>query len=270
MYLKHWGIDRLPFRVGLDVDSFYASSVHEEALARLEFLANNGRRLGVLLGDVGAGKSLTMQVAAQVFQRAGKQLALVDALGTSTRELFWNVANQLGATPRADDDVVQLWRRIADCVDQNRRLQIDTVLFVDDAGNAGPDLMTQLIRLTRIDPLAQARWTVVLSAQSQQAASWPAALRQLIDLRIDLVPWEEEDTAGYVQSALVDAGRYEPAFTSEALATLHEFAGGVPRQVARLADFALLAGAANGLDSVDVATVQGAAGEIEWTAAAVG
>ena len=60
-----------------------------------------------------------------------------------------------------------------------------------------------------------------------------------------------EDTVGYVQTALVDAGRFEPLFDERALARLHELSEGVPRRVARLADGALLAGAAAGLEMID-------------------
>ena len=40
-------------------------------------------------------------------------------------------------------------------------------------------------------------------------------LRELVDLRIDLRAWVAEDTVGYVQTALVDAGRIEPLFEDE-------------------------------------------------------
>lgn len=267
MYLRHWEIDRSPFRVELDVAGFYPSPTHEEAQARIEFLVSASRRLGVLLGPSGVGKSLTLRVAASKLQWTGNVVALVDALGSSTRELLWQLATQLGTAPRDDEDTARLWRRVADRVRENRLQKIETVLLVDDAGHAGPDLLTHLVRLARLDPTPGSRWTMVLAALQPQAARWSAELRQLIDLRIDLLPWDEADTIGYVQSALVDAGRLEPAFTDDALAELHLLSGGVPRQVARLADFALLAGAGAELDLIDVETVRGAHAEIEWTAA---
>jgi general secretion pathway protein A len=96
-------------------------------------------------------------------------------------------------------------------------------------------------------------------AEASQAARWEAPLRDLVDLRIDVEPWEEEDTVGYVQTALLEAGSTDPIFEREALAALHALCNGNPRQVARLANFTLLAAAAEGLKSVDASVVEGAA-----------
>jgi general secretion pathway protein A len=92
----------------------------------------------------------------------------------------------------------------------------------------------------------------------------------LFDLRIDVLPWTIEDTIGYLQTALVEAGRLEPLFDDGALEALHELAVGVPRQVTKLADYALLAGAAAGVETIDAGIVEAASEEIAWpTAAAV-
>ncbi len=189
---------------------------------------------------------------------------MIDAEGLGTREFLWQVAASLGAAPRDDAEVAQLWRHIADRVAENRLQQTSTVLLVDDAGQAGPDVMTQLVRLARLDPTPAARWTIVLAAEPGQAARWSQTLRELVDLRIDLSPWSESDTIGFVQSALVDASRFDPVFDDEGLVAIHELSGGVPRRVLRLADFALLAGAAAELDTIDAATVHAAADEMSW------
>jgi general secretion pathway protein A len=99
---------------------------------------------------------------------------------------------------------------------------------------------------------------------------WNTGLRNLVDLRIDVLPWAIEETIGYVQTALVEAGRLEPLFDDGALEALHEIACGVPRQVTRLADYALLAGAAAEVETIDAGIVEAASEEIAWpTVAAV-
>ena len=225
------------------------------------------RRLGALLGEAGMGKSLVLHEAARKLSRKGRVVALVDPVGASTREFLWSVAAGLGAAPGSEFDNGRLWRQIADRVSENRLQQIDTVLLVDDAGLAGPDVMTQIMRLLRLDASPAARWTMVLAAEPVQAARWSSALREAVDLRIDLQVWEVEDTVGYVQTALVDAGRFEPLFDERALARLHELSEGVPRQVARLADGALLAGAAAGLEMIDASAVEAVDEELAWPVA---
>ena len=167
MQLDHWQLAESPFRTVLDVDHFYPGAAHDEALARLEYLVDAHRRLGVLLGEAGVGKSLTLRVAARRLARKGCAVAAIDTAGLGTRELLWQIAAGLGAAPRDDAEVVQLWRLIADHVTENRLQQTNTVLLVDDAGQAGPDVMTQLVRLARLDPTPAARWTIVLAAERE-------------------------------------------------------------------------------------------------------
>lgn len=268
--LVHWGLERWPFRSVPHANQFYPTASHAEALARIDYLVEGRRRLGVLLGEMGAGKSVVLQTASRQLRRQGRAVVLVDALGT-TRELLWQIAGGLAAAPREDADIAKMWRLIADRVVENRLQQVPTVLLVDDAGHAGPDVMMQFVRLARLDSAPAARWTIVLAAEPAQAARWNETLRNLVDLRIDLGTWSREDTIGYLQTALVDAGRIEPLFDEGALATLYELTQGVPRHAARLANFALLAGAAAGLKTIDAATVEAAHGEIAWpvTAAAL-
>jgi type II secretory pathway predicted ATPase ExeA len=266
--LEHWGLERWPFRAVPETDQFYPTAGHSEALARIEYLVDGRRRMGVVLGEMGVGKSLLLQAAARHLARQGSAVVLLDATGLSTRELAWQLACGLGAAPREDAEAFRLWRQIADRLVENRLQQASTVLLVDEAGLAGPDVMTQLVRLARLDPAPAGRWTIVLAAEPAQAARWNDSLRNLVDLRIDLVPWSCEDTIGYVQTALVEAGRLEPLFDEDALAALHDLTGGVARQVARLADFALLAGAAAKLSCIDAATIEAAHEEIAWPTAA--
>jgi type II secretory pathway predicted ATPase ExeA len=265
MYLHHWGIDRSPFQVGPNRTSFYRSVAHEEALARIDFLSSHRRRLGLLLGESGIGKSLILQVAARSLKRAGKVVVLFDPVGASRTRLYWQVANQLGISSAAEDDLTQLWSRIADRIHENRTQQLDTVLLVDDADSATPDLMTELLRLPQLDPQIDARWTTVLAASPAGTRQWTESLCQQIDLRIDLERWDEPETVGFIQIALVEAGRVTPVFDEEAVSTLHNLAKGLPRHVVRLADFAMLAGAAAKLERIDAETVRRAHREVIQT-----
>src|SRR3954471_16535930 len=179
--LKHWGLEHWPFCSTPGVGQFYPTAGHNEALARIEYLVDGRRRLGALLGDTGVGKSLVLRVAAAQLAKAGRAVVLVDALGASSREFLWQVACGLGTTPREDADVPWLWRQIADRIVENRVRLADTVLLVDDAGQACPDLVMQFLRLARLEMTPAARWTIVLAAEPVQSGRWNESLRNLFD-----------------------------------------------------------------------------------------
>src|SRR5688572_32971828 len=126
--LEHWGLERWPFPAAPDAAQFYPTAGHNEALARIGYLVDAGRRLGVLLGNPGVGKSLLQQVAGRQLARAGRVVVLVDRVGMATRELLWQVAAGLGAAPREDADLPRLWRQVADGGWEYRAQQVHSVV----------------------------------------------------------------------------------------------------------------------------------------------
>ena len=83
---------------------FYCSPTHDEALARLQFLVENQRRLGLLLGMPGSGKTLLLEVFSRQLKAAGHQVALVNLLSLGTREFLWELATQLHRNPSPTGD----------------------------------------------------------------------------------------------------------------------------------------------------------------------
>ncbi|QDU86671.1 hypothetical protein Pla175_00210 [Pirellulimonas nuda] len=263
-YLQHWGLANSPFRMQADPARAYPSSSIGEAIARVEYLVGERRRLAVLVGEQGVGKSLALAVAARELRRRGADVALVDAAGITTRELLWQTAVQLGAGPMESDETQKLWRRIADHLAENRWQGRASILLLDDCAALGPDQQSHLLRLARLESQTDARWTLLLAMEQGQLGRLCPQLLELIDMKIELERWEADDSEGYVQHALLAAGRLAPVFTDGGLAALHELAEGSPRHVARLADFALLAGAGAGAEQIDGALVQAAFDEIAW------
>ncbi|MEQ8849298.1 AAA family ATPase [Botrimarina sp.] len=272
MYLQHWGLDRSPFATiafgeGRSADGREAYPTHAlaEATARADYLVSQRRRVGVLLGGHGWGKTSTAAAVAAEQRRNGSQVVLLDAVGVTARELLFRVAEGFDTQPDPGDCQMRLWRRIEDRLAENRWQDRATVLIVDDAEQLGPDSQQQLVRLARLESDPASRWTLLLTTSPESLERLSPPLLHLIDLRIDLAPWDASDTVGYIQTSLVDAGRFEPIFSEAALSLLHELTRGVPRHVARLADFALLAGAAKHADGVDEATIEQAFAEMKWT-----
>ncbi|TWU00563.1 hypothetical protein Pla108_15150 [Botrimarina colliarenosi] len=271
MYLQHWGLDRSPFATiafghGASADGRepYPTRPLAEATARADYLVSQQRRVGVLVGGRGWGKTTALAAIVAEQRRAAVQTVLLDAVGLTARELLFRVAEGLDASPDSADCQMRLWRRVEDALAENRWQGLATLLAVDDAEELGPDSQQQLVRLARLEADPAARWTILLATGAESLERLNPSLLHLIDLRIDLPRWSANDTVGYVQTALVDAGRYEPIFTERALEQLHELTRGVPRHVARLADFALLAGAGAQATRIDAATVEQAFAETKW------
>ncbi len=258
MYHEYWGLRESPFSGNLDPRFFYQSVNAEEALARLHFLPEQRRRLGLLLGSNGVGKSQMLQLFRKQLLHEGRQVATIQALGVDVNEFLMLLATRLGLSPAALTSSAVLWRQLDDHLVSNRYQKIDTVVLLDDADEAEPALLTQVARLVQCDPNVDARLTVVLTAREDRASHLGSRLLELAELRIDLEPWQVADTAAYVRTAIAIAGRRTDIFQPDALARIHELSDGVPRRVKQLAELALLAAAGQELRAIDAETVTGA------------
>lgn len=256
MYLAHWGLREAPFTPRLDPRTFHASPVHNEALARLHFLVEERRRLGLLLGEAGTGKSLLGAVLARALRTTTPYVAAVNLLGAEPHGFLWNVAAALGANPDVRATQHELWRTVIDQLASARYQQLPTVLIVDDADRASRECQATLLRLAHADLAPEARLTVVISSRLATSQRLDRRLVELADLRVDLLPWEQADTAAFVDAALARAGRKGPLFDHGALVRLHDLALGVPRHICQLAELALVAGAGESLHRIDAATVE--------------
>ena len=255
MHEAHWGLSESPFRAWLDPKFYHAAPTHDEALSRLKFLVENRRRLGLLLAGRGGGKSLLLEVLARDLRRQACAVVRLNLLGLDPRELLWHLALQLGACPLEDDETFRLWRYLSDRLVELRFDQVPTVILLDDADQASPEVLAVVTRILHVDAAPDSRLTVVLAANRMRGARLGSRLLDLAELRIEVDRWDEPDTQAFLTAALERAGRTEPLFEARAAARLHELGQGVPRQVCQLAELALLAGAGQGLGRIDDSTV---------------
>jgi type II secretory pathway predicted ATPase ExeA len=262
MYLSYWGLGESPFRANLDVRSFHQGLAQEESLARLHFLVDERRTLGLLVGAPGSGKSMLLEVLAGQLSRIKSQTALLRVAGIDLHEFLWLAAGQLGVEVSPHASQFTLARTVVDHLIANRYQQISSVLLIDDADEAREDVLVEVARLAQINVDRNAQMTIVLAAQPHRIGRIGARLLDLAELRIDVEPWEADETAAYIKTSLGRAGRSTPAFNEAALARLHELTGGIPRRVQQLADLALLAGAGQNLGQIDAEVIDTVIGEL--------
>jgi general secretion pathway protein A len=246
----------MPFNGRVDPKYFFPSPTHEEALARLHFLVENHRRLGIVLGTVGCGKSLLLEVFAGQLRRSGRAVAKLNLLGLDAAEMLWRIAVDLGLNPPPSASATALWRTLDDRLQEHRYRQIDTVILLDDADQSCRSVLPHVVRLAEHDASPDARLTVLVTVEKANVYNLGNRLLELSDLRIDIEPWTLADVEGFLKSSLNQAGGKKKIFTEDAVAKLFDLSAGIPRRVVQLADLALLAGAGAELSRLDAEVVE--------------
>ena len=253
MYNQHWGLKQSPF--GGSDRAFYDSAAQEEALARIDYLISQNRRLGILTGRDGVGKTTLLNHVAYEAKRRRSPSTCINALGMDQQEFVMNVAQSLGAIHHLENSPAVVWRKLFDRFQTNRFQHLDTLIVVDDAHEAESEVLNAIVRFVQWYPAAKSRVTVLLSANTDRVELLGTRLLQLSDLNIELEPWDQEDTIGYIRFALEQAGAERELFDVRAVEEIQRLSEGVPRRVVQLAELALVAGAGQELDRIDADTI---------------
>ncbi len=225
----------------------------------MHFLIEERRRLGLLLGPSGCGKSLLLELIARRVRAWGRVAAKLSLLGASPAGFLTTLADELRIVIPEGAPLWRVWQCLERRLRENRYEQLETVLLLDDADQATPEVLTQVARIAKHDPTPDSRLTLILAGQTGRIGE---TLLDLAELRIDVPPWEPDDTQGFLSRCLEQAGGQAAVIDVEAARRMHDLAQGSPRRVRQLADLALLAAAGMNLDHVEVDTVEAACAQL--------
>lgn len=240
MYANHFGLTESPFHNTSDARWYYESPGHEEALARLLFLVEEGRRCGLLTGRSGTGKSLLLQILDVQSRRSQREIAYLDLSGCSARDLLWETAAMFGLAPAHDIAQSRVARLLHDFWEASDATRARLILLLDHVDQAEPDCLAAIERLLHASGGAT-RATIVLAARTESLGRLRAPLSRLADLRIDLPALDKGQTRHYVESLLSAAGATQEIFEPAALERLFAASRGIPREINRLSELSLIA-----------------------------
>jgi general secretion pathway protein A len=256
MHLQYWGLCEAPFSSKQNAEHYFDSPPHAEALAGLHLLVQQNRRLGVLAGAPGTGKSMVLDVLARQLRRNGCFASKLNLMGLDSDEFLWRLASGLGHYVSGETRPVVLWKAIQDKLATQRYQRVTTVLLWDDADECEFETLTAMSRIVQMEQHPDSRLTVVLACRNNRLALLGSRLVDLCELSMDLEPWSLEDTKEYISTALNRSGREALTFSDDALERLHDLANGIPRAVNQLADLCLLVGAGEEISVIDADTVE--------------
>jgi type II secretory pathway predicted ATPase ExeA len=263
-WVTHFGFTRTPFGKAIAAADLFARDPHHEAVARIGFCVAESA-LGVLTGDVGAGKTVAVRAGVAALDKTRHTIVYVPNPAIGSRGLFVAIVAALGGKPRFHKAEVMAQTAdllAAEAAERHRRV----VFIIDDAHLLTPDQLEQLRLLTNADMDSASPFAGLLVAQPTLARQLRmgvfAALDQRIATRYTLAPMDLADSANYLRHHLSLAGRSDPLLADDAVARLHRYANGLPRALNNAAVAALIAAAAAGKALVDDTCAKQAVAEL--------
>lgn len=242
-YLKHFQFRERPFALLPDPDFIFWSRGHSRAFSVLEYGLMTQAPITVLTGEVGAGKTTLLRALMSDIEQDVVVGLISNAQGGRGDLLRW-VLNAFDQPVEPNSDYVILYQQFVDFVLAQYAAGLSVLLVIDEAQNLSPETLEELRMLTNVNSGKDELLQLVLLGQPElrEVISRPE-LRQFaqrVSVSYHLEPMDLQTTCDYVQSRLQHAGGTGDEFTKSALTVIHRVSGGIPREINKICDLALV------------------------------
>lgn len=260
----HYGFTRTPFGRALAPQMLHRHGTHAEAVARIGWCVTE-RALGVITGEVGAGKTVAIRAALASLDASRHTIIYLGNPAVGGRGLYAGIVSALGGVPRFHKSAL-----IPQTVDllaaEDHERGRTVVLVLDEAHLLHTDQLEELRLLTNAEMDSHSPFACLLVGQPTLRRRIKlgtfAALDQRIALRYAITGMTHEETTSYLRHHLKLAGRSDTLFSDDATGLIHQVSRGLPRAVNNLAIQALVAAYATNKAIVDESSARAAVAEV--------
>lgn len=260
----HYGFTRMPFGRSLAPGMLHRHTSHAEAVARICWCIHE-RALGVITGEVGAGKTVAVRAALASLDPARHTTIYLGNPAVGGRGLYAGIVTALGGIPRFHK--ASLIPQTAELLAAEEHERGRTVILIlDEAHLLSTDQLEELRLLTNADMDSHSPFAGLLVGQPTLRRRIKlgtfAALDQRIALRYTLTAMTPTETKTYLAHHLALAGRSDTLYSDDAIALIHQIGRGIPRAINNLAVQSLVAAYAAGKAIVDESSTRAAITEV--------
>lgn len=254
MFTTHFKLSAQPFVERMPVDRLLQDERMTQGLARLEYLATAGS-IALVAGQTGVGKSSLLKLFLHTLSKNRYQPVYVHLTHVTPIGLLRLIVRDLGEVPKRGKE--NLFLQI---LEKTQKSELMTVIVIDEGHLTQPDALTDLRLLVSSALGDEQRLKLIITGQetlwSELKRSTHLDFVHRISVRYYLPPLTADQTAAYIDFQMRKAGASDKVFDGDAKQLIHDFAGGVPRQINNIATTCLINGAAKNLQKISTAIVE--------------
>lgn len=269
MYENHWQLRRSPFSAATRLESFFPAPSQQAALLKLRFLLQQQHEGAVIVAPAGCGKTYLADIAWQLTEEDRGPVASIQYPQLTPAELITDIAVRLDASGDAQLDSSQgldfVLRRLEARLTELTAERRPPVISIDDAHLIEDRRVFESLQsLLNLHRPGKTEFALVLWGRPELLGMLRRVHRldERLSFACALQPLTEPQTAEYVRHRLAAVGAGQPIFTDDALRAVYELSGGIPRQINRLCEMALLIGYAERQSQIERPQIDSVAGEL--------
>ena len=270
MYEGFYGLRERPFDLTPNPRFLFMTAQHREALTTLEYGLSRRTGIALLVGDAGTGKTTIVHAALQSQSVQRSHVVYLNNPALTRNEFIEFLAAGFDLSASAASSKTRLLAELTDALATRHTAGTMAALIIDEAQCLPDGLLEEIRLLANIESASEKLLSIILAGQPEIAGRLNAAslrqLKQRIGLRCTLAPLTAAETASYIAARLrIAGGDAAKVFTPDAIQTIHERSGGIPRTVSVICDNALVSGFALDRRPVDRAVVVEVCRDFDFT-----
>lgn len=242
MYETFFEMNHTPFVNSIPVENLYLSSMLDETLARLEFVAEK-RLFAIVTADVGCGKTTAIRKFTESLPTDKYQVLYLSDSKLTPRWFYKGLLDQLGIEARfyRGDSKRQLHMQL----EIIRGAYGKTVVtIIDEAHLLDKETLEEIrflmnYKMDSLNPMA-----LILVGQNELWEKLKlqryAAIRQRLDIKCEIPQYDRAQTGEYLASHLAYAQGIKEIFTDKAIDEIYKYSAGAPRAINKVCTHALM------------------------------
>ena len=232
-----FGLTRPPFDKDVPPDLMWMDGGRHQALDRLTQTVIH-RQHALVIGDAGVGKTCVLRALRERLSPTQYRVEYVAHVTLGRRDFYRQLCYALGiepkATPAAMFEGIQ-----RECVTGASDHRLHVAVVLDEAHLMPEPTLGHLHLLSNFEwdsePLLSLVFVGLPELHDRLRLGIHRSLLTRIHTKVELSPGSPDLTTAYVRKRLEDAGARSEIFTSDGLAQVHEYTGGLLRCVDILA-----------------------------------
>lgn len=233
-----------PFKRTPDVEFYYETDQHKEALDMLNYLVKSDEPFAVLIGEPGTGKTITLK---KFISELPKNVVFAYILfpNLSPEELFQAILEDLDVKVKKGMSKNALFSSLRDFLLEMTGKDKTVVIIIDEAQNLPNETIEELRILSNLETEKNKLLKIILAGQPELESKLQdeslRQLRQRVTLSAKLNNIGEDDIPDYINSHLYKAGKSAIKVQSGVIRKISQITKGNPRLINTLMERTILA-----------------------------